>query len=305
MTKEEIKLNVSPVRFVSDTHQYFLGGKELKGITTTLIRRAYPRTYEGVPQHILDAAAEKGSLMHETIELYDEMRVESELLELAGYKKVLAENKLEVLATEYVVSDLKNYATAIDKVMLLDGKVILVDLKRTSKIHTENVSLQLSICKRFFELLNPHIPVEAIYVLRLRDYKTDFVKLDVVSDEFIDRLIESDLNDTEFCAPQTSDDANIIIMNSENEIASLETAIKELKQKQDELKAGLMVLMEQYNIKSWTGERLKITRSLPTMKKTFDAARFKEEHQDLYDSYLVDKETAGALRITLLKQKQQ
>ena len=139
----EIKLNTSKVRFVSETHQYFLGDKELFGITNTLIKRAYPDTYKDVPQHILEQAARNGSLMHETIELYDELGIESDLKELANYKKILKENNLKVLASEYIVSDNEHYATAIDKVMQdADGNIILIDLKRTSVLHTENVSLQ-------------------------------------------------------------------------------------------------------------------------------------------------------------------
>ena len=82
--------------------------------------------------------------MHETIELYDELGIESDLKELANYKNVLKENNLKVLASEYIVSDNEHYATAIDKVMQdADGNIILIDLKRTSVLHTENVSLQL------------------------------------------------------------------------------------------------------------------------------------------------------------------
>ena len=33
----QIKLKTSKVKFIEETHQYFLGKKELKGITGTLI----------------------------------------------------------------------------------------------------------------------------------------------------------------------------------------------------------------------------------------------------------------------------
>lgn len=302
-TMSEIKLNTSKVRFVSETHQYYLGDKELFGITNTLIKRAYPDTYKDIPHHILEQAARNGSLMHETIELYDELGIESDLKELSNYKKVLKENNLKVLASEYIVSDNEHYATAIDKVMQdADGNIILIDLKRTSVLHTENVSLQLSICKRFFELLNPHLKVHAIYVLRLRDNLTDFVKLEQVSDEFIDELIEADILDKQFNAPQTSkENLPAEFHDMELEIARIESLLKEYKKKQEELKSGLLAVMEEHNVKSWTGKKVKITRSLPTTKSSFDSKRFAEEHPELYKQYCRESSVSGGLRITILK----
>ena len=305
-TMSEIKLNTSNVRFLSETHQYFLGDKELFGITNTLIKRAYPDTYKDIPQHILEQAARNGSLMHETIELYDELGIESDLKELANYKKVLKENNLQVLASEYIVSDNEHYATAIDKVMQdADGNIILIDLKRTSVLHTENVSLQLSICKRFFEILNPHIKVHAIYVLRLRDNISELVKLAPVSDEFIDELIASDILGTPFFSPQVSrqDSLPKELSKVENEISHIESLLKKYNKKQEELKSGLLSVMEEHGVKSWTGNKIKITRSLPSNKTTFDSKRFADEHPELYKQYCRESTVSGGLRITILKDK--
>ena len=116
-------LKQSPVRFESETHRYYLGEKELQGVTSTLVHRAFPDTYrkpdnytEEQWQEILANAAAKGSNMHETIELYDELGVTSDLPELQSYIRIKQEQGLTVLATEYVVSDEKHYATAIDKI---------------------------------------------------------------------------------------------------------------------------------------------------------------------------------------------
>lgn len=305
MEQQEIKLNQSPVRFTSETHQYFLGDTELKGITSTLIKRAYPDTYKGVPQRVLNEAAAKGNLMHETIELYDEMGLESDMNELQNYKKVLAEHGLRVIASEYIVSDEEAYATAIDKVMTdAQGNIVLVDLKRTSKIHYDNVSLQLSLCKLFFEMQNPHLKVSEIYVLRLRDDAVDFVRLNEVSTDFMKDLIYCDMTDVPFDPTEyTMGNFNVAVIAQEEAIASLETQIKELKKKQEALKSGLFEMMEKGNIKSWEGQRIKLTRSLPTEKTVFDERAFKEAHPDIYNEFLVTREVKGSLRITVLKEK--
>jgi hypothetical protein len=302
-------LNQSPVTFKSDTHQYFLGDKELKGVTSTLIKRAYPNTYKRPDNYtdeqwnqILANAAAKGSNVHETIELYDELGVVGNLPELQSYIRIKQENNLTVLATEYLISDEQNYATAIDKVMIRpDGGIILVDFKRTYDLHIENVTLQQSICKRWFESLNPHLKVAAIYVMWLREDKSKFVELQPWGDELLDELIRCDLEDKDF-APiiQSYGTFPAKFAEVEAEVARLEAAVKIAKARQDELRKGLLDMMTENNIKSFTGSRVKLTRVLPSTSEKFDSKAFKEENPELYKKYCKPTQTAGSLRVTLV-----
>ena len=303
-----IELKKSPVRFVSDGHKYYLGGKELQGITSTLIKKAYPDTYKKPSNYtdeewqvVLDNAAAKGSNMHETIELYDELGVESDLPELQSYIRIKEENNLTVLATEYVVSDEEHYATAIDKVMQTkDGDVILVDFKRTYTLHIDDVTLQQSICKRWFEQLNPGLKVAGIYVLWMRDDKVRFERLSPWADEMLDMLIKAAISGETFDITNTYGDLPVMFAQVEDEVARLELSIKEAQERQKELKQGLYELMEQHNVKSFTGSRVKLTRVLPTESTTFDSKEFKVDHPDIYKEYCKKTQKAGSLRITLI-----
>ena len=303
-------LNESAVTFRSDTHQYFLDGKELKGITSTLIHRAYPNTYakpdnytEEQWQEILSNAAAKGSNMHETIELHDELGIESDMPELNSYIRIKEENNLTVLATEYIVSDEKDYATAIDKVMMRpDGGIILVDFKRTSVLHIENVTLQLSICKRWFEQLNPTLRVASIYVMWLRDDKSRFEELSPWGDELLDELIKCDKEDKDFTPIlQSYGEFPVRFAEVEAEVARLEIAVKAATERQKELRQGLYDLMEKNNVKTFTGSRIKLTRVLPTESETFDSKTFKEENPELYKKYTKKSKKAGTLRVTVIE----
>lgn len=304
-----IELKKSPVRFVSDGHKYYLGDKELQGITSTLIKKAYPDTYKKPDRYtdeeweaVLSNAAAKGSNMHETIELYDELGVESDLPELRSYIRIKEENNLSVLATEYVVSDEKNYATAIDKVMqTAGGQIILVDFKRTYSLHIDEVTLQQSICKRWFEQLNPGLKVAGIYVLWMRDDKVRFERLSPWADEMLDRLIESAVSGDTFDITNTYGDLPVMFAQVEEEVARLELSIKEAQERQKALKQGLYDLMEQHNVKSFTGSRVKLTRVLPTESTTFDSKEFKVDHPDIYKEYCKKTQKAGSLRITLIQ----
>ena len=290
----------SPVVFHEKDHIYELNGVILKGITSTLVKRAYPDTYKDVPEEVLAKAAEKGKIMHQLIELWDDVGIESELTELRSYKKVIHENHLDVLATEYIVSDEEYYATAIDKVMLDEnGEVILVDLKHTSTIHYENVALQLSICKRFFEMQNPNIKVKGIYVLWLRDDKYRFERLNVVSDEFIDELIAVDMANSLFDVKAMYGNLPEVFADAERRIAEYEVAAKNAKSEQDMIRAGLLELMEKHNIKCWDGEYIKITRTPQGERVAIDSKRLKEEMPEVYDQYTKKTITKPSLRITL------
>ena len=291
-----IKLNHSPVLFFSETHKYFLGEKELSGITS-LISKIYPKTYEGVPQEVLMKAAKQGSLMHETIELYDEMGIDSDLPELKSYKKLINEHGLSVVATEYIVSDEERYATAIDKVMQdVDGNIILVDLKRTYKIHEDNVRLQLSICKYLFEMQNPGLEVSKLFVLRLRNDDVNFQELNPVSDAFLHECL--DYKDGDIIPVETE---LSYLSDAENSIIDLENNIKMLKERKDKLMSGLHDMMEKHNIKSWEGKRIKLTRVMPQTKSTFDAKAFKDANPEEYAKYVRESTTKGTVRITIKK----
>lgn len=52
-TTKKISLNVPNVTFIEETHQYFIGKKELKGVTGTLIKKAFPDTYKNIPESVL------------------------------------------------------------------------------------------------------------------------------------------------------------------------------------------------------------------------------------------------------------
>ena len=301
-----IELKRSPVRFVSEDHTYWLGDKELNGITSTLIKRAYPDTYKKPDRYtqeewdaILANAAAKGSNMHETIELYDELGVMSELPELQSYIRVKEENGLEVLATEYVVSDEEHYATAIDKVMMTpNGDIILVDFKRTYDLHLENVTLQQSICKRWFEKLNPELEVTDIYVLWMRDDQWRFENLVPWADEILDELIEADLNDKPFEIEKAYGNLPAKVYDVQVYLRSLEQEVKAKTEELKTIKDGLAEMMLAQGIKRFTTDILQMTTVTPKPRETFDAKAFAADHPDLYKQYIKKSEVKPSVRIT-------
>ena len=63
------------------------------------------------------------------------------------------------------------------------------------------------------------------------------------------------------------------------------------------LKEGLYDLMEQYNVKSWKGNDVVITRSLPTTSVSLDSKKVKEKYPDVYDQCTKETKRKGFLKI--------
>lgn len=301
-----ITLRKSPVVFNEEEHRYFLGNKELKGVTSTLIKRAFPDKYKDVDPQVLANAARKGHELHSLIEYHDNYGTNPEEHgdpRIASYERLKKEHSLTTVANEYLVSDEENYASSIDIVMLNgNDEICLVDIKTTWTLDRQSTAVQLSIYKRFFERQNPGLSVAHIYVLWLPNKDltiAELHELPVKDDEFLDNLIESDLTNQSFDIVATYGSLPEAVRAVENEIVMIEKEMKECKERQDELKKGLYKIMEENDIKQFRGTRVTLTRVLPTETETFDTKRFKEEHPDMYKEYTKISARKGSLKITV------
>lgn len=301
-----ITLNDSGVVFKQDEHRYFLGDKELQGVTSTLIRRAFPDTYSNIPQQVLDRAAERGSTVHGLIELFNSIfggndnlfPAESWTPELRSYVGIVKTNNLRHIASEYVVTDKEHYASAIDGVYLNDQDgIVLVDYKTTSQLYYENVALQLSIYAKFFELVNPKLKVASIACIWLRGDKSKFVELSRIDDEAVDKLIAADLNNdgSYVYTPDIPND----FYSLQLEYARLARHIDDLTEKQLSVKTKILEIMEEHKAKSYKTALGSFTYVPASSVKRFDSKLFKEQHQDLYDEYTKESASAPQLRIKL------
>lgn len=81
------------------------------------------------------------------------------------------------------------------------------------------------------------------------------------------------------------------------QLASLEMQIKELKQVQEEIKAEIQREMEEQNIIKLDTPDVSITYVQPSDRETFDTAKFKKEHADIYDEYVKMSPVKASVRI--------
>lgn len=299
-----MKLVKSKVRFDEEQHRYFLDEKELSGITGTLIKKAFPDTYKGIPDAVLAKAAERGSVVHQNLELFDTVCnsdiniMPSVLPEIKDYNEMLISYGLHHVDSEYLVTDNENFASAIDKVLAdNEGNIYLADIKTTATLHYDNVSLQLSIYAHWFEQQNPDLKVKEIVCMWFKNGQSRFQPLPRVSDEQIEELINAYL--TEDADYQYVVEVPEQFSALEQEYRLVTARMDALKMKQDDLKEKIMKLMEtnkKKSIKTSFGSYSYIAAS--TTKK-FDSKLFKDTEPEHYEYYLKETPTKASIRIKL------
>ena len=308
MENKKIQLAKSEVFFDELSHTYFLNGKQLQGITGTLIERAYPNQYDSVPESVLNHAAERGNNVHEAIEngvMGKQYDASYENI-VSNAKELLAKEGLTVIAVEYVVTDGENYASPIDMVACdKDGNIYIIDIKTTYKMFRDNVTLQTNIYQRFFKILNPTLNVAGRMCLWMRvdDSKkitgSGLFDLDEIPSNLIDDLIEADINDKEFDVSIYYGDLPKKVADVQKYLRDLHTLIEEKTKEMEEIKKGLLDLMAAHNLKKYTSkEGLTLTRILGCTKMRFDSTKFKKDHPDLYEEYQKETKQNESIRIS-------
>nr|DAF09291.1 MAG TPA: Mitochondrial genome maintenance exonuclease 1, DNA complex, DNA exonuclease [Caudoviricetes sp.] len=306
MTTEtkKINLNVPKVTFIEESHQYFIGKKELKGVTGTLIKKAFPDTYKNIPEAVLKKAAERGGLIHNTFETFcsifdaDIKKYPNPTEELQAFHSMLVAYDLHYVASEYLVTDGENFASAIDGVFSdNEGNIYLVDYKTTATLHYDNVSLQLSIYAKWFEEQNPDLKVKEIVCMWFKNGQSKFQPLPRVADYQIDDLINAYLaDDTEY---QYKVEVPEQFSALEQEYRLITARMDALKIKQDDVKEQIMKMMEankQKSIKTNIGSYSYVES---TTKRTLDTKLFKEKYPNAYERLTKVSISKPSIRIKL------
>lgn len=301
---KKITLNVPKITFIEESHQYFLGEKELKGVTGTLIKKAFPDTYKNIPESVLMKAAERGGLIHNTFETFcsifdaDIKQYPNPTEELQAFHSMLVAYDLHYVASEYLVTDGENFASAIDGIFAdKEGNIYLVDYKTTATLHYDNVSLQLSIYARWFEEQNPDLKVKEIVCMWFKNGQSKFQPLPRVSDYQIDDLINAYLaDDTDY---QYKVEVPEQFSALEQEYRLITARMDALKIKQDDVKEQIMKMMEankQKSIKTNIGSYSYVES---TTKRTLDTKLFKEKYPNAYERLTKVSISKPSIRIKL------
>lgn len=294
-----ITLNQSPVIFNELDHTYTLDDKSLNGVTSILNRQLFADKYSGISDEVLNKAAEYGKGVHESIELYDSLGIGEDEDAVKSYIKLCQKEGLTRLDNEYLISDNDYVASSIDVVF---DDCSLADIKTTSHLDEEYVSWQLSIYAYLFEKQNPDLQANrllAIWLPKARYGKPKVVEVPRKPVSEVIRLIEADKAGQQY-VPSVASSTEITIANDVvQEVIRIERELKELKDKQTELREGLLKQMQDHNIKSFKTDGLSLTRKLATTKTSLDSKMLQEKYPEIYNECLKTSEVKESLLIKI------
>lgn len=287
-----MELKYSKVKFNQDEHTYTReDGKQLSGITSLLDRQLFKDKYLGVDDAILDTAKNRGTLIHETIEVVDSLSVESDIPEVLAYLRLKQENNLTTVENEYLVSDNDHVASSIDIVF---NDCSIADIKTTSKLDKDYVRWQLSTYAYLFELQNPTLQVNKLYAIWLpkSQYgRPALIELNRIPTSEVVKLIECDKKGEQYTPPvglMEIEQSTALTFAPEviREVCELNEARKQLETKWKELQQGLLEQMKEHNVKSFKCDELSMTYKGATERSTLNTKKLKEDYPDIYNKYL-------------------
>lgn len=295
--ENNLNLMNSPVLFNEDGHTYTLNGQTLSGVTP-IIHWLFPETYKGIPQSVLNNAAEHGSLIHKKCELADSMGIVDDEI-VATYKELLEMKGLKPVLSEYLVSDEHRIASAIDKVF---DDMSLGDIKCTSKVHIPNVTMQLSIYAWLMEMQNPDVKVNRLFCIWLPKPQygnPDIIELKRVSADVCREIVEIWAADGDLLTARTllsgvgfefekqrvSGDIPEAFSDLMDELITMAEAKKQIEEREKAIKDVVLEAMQAEGADKWSNDLIQWSRRAASERESIDTKQLKAKMPEVYESF--------------------
>lgn len=310
METTRIELRDSGVLFNKELHEYWLDGKQLSGITGMLQRQLFPNEFDGIPEAMLQEAAQYGTEVHESIEMFDTFWINDGTQEVQDYISLCNENNLVHERSEYTVTDGKDWASNIDKVYRSSNNTFSIgDIKTYGTMTSEKLEKtrwQLSIYAYFFELQNKGARVEKLFIIHIRnkeksdgtfDHISEILSVERIPSETCKELLDADLQGKQFVNPYSIPDK---YKEQEGYIRQLIQTKNETEARLNEIKSEILEDMERIGARTWETDTMRLTRKMPSIRVSFNAAKFKEDHPDIdFTPYERTSNVSGSLLIAV------
>ena len=301
----------SPVLFNPEQHSYHLNGQELSGITP-IVHWLFPDTYKGIPQSVLSQAADYGSMIHSKCELADSMGiVDSDIVQ--QYKALIESEGLEVMCSEYLVSDEHRVASAIDKVFADDS---LGDIKTTSKVHMLNVTVQLSIYAYLYERQTGR-KVNNLYLIWLPkpQYGEPMLRvLKRIPSEWCEAAINryvlgmdalesvAELAGMGYIPEQKRIEGTIPdnVQPWVDELMVVKKQLDTLTEREKELRSLILAAMSEAGEDKWYNDLIQFSRRAESERVTIDSKALQAKMPEVYESFKKVTKVAASLTYKVL-----
>lgn len=303
-----IELINNGVVFLEEPHEYWLGDKQLFGITQAIQRQVAGQEYDGCPEYLIKRAGEYGTSVHKSIERLINDFEHDGTVETEDFR-VLTQD-LNIEASEYNVSDMEYYASNIDLVCrLTDTEFTLYDVKtysnaKLTKAQMTKARYQLSCYAYMFELQNKGAKVKELFVIHLCNktkkdgsinHIAELVPIERIPSDICKALLDADRNGEEFNNPYELPKE---VEKKCKRIIKLIQTKKEAEEELTHIKKEILETMLFLDVDNWKGDGITFSRTAETTRSSFDLAAFKKKYPDLpYDDFIKKSNVAGSLKI--------
>ena len=307
---EKVNLINNGVTFKEEEHEYWLGDKQLFGITSAIQHQVAKSEYDNCPEYLIKKAGQYGSDVHKSIQRLINDFEHDGTVETEDFRELTKDMNIE--ACEYNVSDLEHWASNIDIVVRVsDNEFDLYDIKtysnsKLTKTQFLKAKFQLSIYAMLFEGQNKGAKVRNLGIMHIsnkirkdgsENHISETLPVDRIPNDVCQNLLDCELQGTQFQNPY---DIPKDVASKVNRIIKLIQTKKEAEEELNAIKKDVLETMLFLDVKSWKGENITFSRIEETQRSSFDLTAFKKAYPDLpYDSYVKTSKVAGSLKIAV------
>lgn len=146
-------INGHYLEFDEEEHIYICDGIIVPSVSTIL--KSHFDDYAKVSLSVLEQAREKGTALHEAIEIYETTGKESDLKEFKNYLFLKKHFKIKNISNEIPIIYEEHgrvlFAGQLDQIIEIDGELGINDFKRVSSPNKEKIAYQVNLYKLGFE----------------------------------------------------------------------------------------------------------------------------------------------------------
>ena len=305
------KFNSTNIKFDEATHTYEIKvgrkWKTVKGITTVIREQLFPHKFDNIPEAVLNAAAERGTAIHQDLNLWFTDRFEVSTPEAKEALRLLDEHKIAILESEKLVTDCENYASAID---LLGQQEVeentqraIIDIKTSAVLDTEFTSWQTSIYRYF--LIRMGILTEdeniKLYAIHLpKEGKAKLVELKKIPSRECENLLQAALDSKQYELPASLRPAELALTSEViDDVANTLKALETLKNREKEMKEMLLNKMIESGVKSFKCEKFILSVKPETTRQSIDNKILQSNYPEIYSACLKSSKVNSSLTIKL------
>lgn len=295
--------------FDPTTHTYFNAfGEQLMSVTEAIKKYIQPNLYKGVPDAVIDHAAERGRIIHEAIDRFEKGNAfgNTEYLdELAAYCNYSVEHPRVIEGTEVMLSDERIIAGTVDQIEKISvTERAIADLKTTSAVNTEYLQWQLSLYAYLYELTNPAHKVTKLYCIHIRGNECKRVDIDRLPDYAVHALLKAIEEKAEhFDNPMKASNEQVDALVNQYlklsvECTELEEVLKLKKEHMDAILEELKQRMDKLGQTEIKTKGATITRTKDSSRKTFNKELFLKKYTEAdYNACLKETPITGKCKI--------